>query len=278
MTLDQVRDLATREKAEAVFLLAADEVFLERYASTSVSSILRWSDVPCLVLVFAAVPTGMLAGLGEKVGIDDRRVVFCGDGIVPAMAEYHSYNQQGPCERPSVYYQCMRFLWLGYLLDALRLPTLVCDIDIVLQRGIRDLLAGCADADVALNRSPVVPRISHHIVANLVLVNPTEAALQFSGFLRDHLEWALRREKIPAFLDQLSLLMARLHLQRALAGRIAYFGEHDINNEIFTKDNFDHYAEVAGKYRFMNLFASQGDWVPDPAAGSVAPLVGADAG
>lgn len=278
MTLDQVRDLATREKAEAVFLLAADEVFLERYASTSVSSILRSSDVPCLVLVFAAVPTGMLPGLGEKVGIDDRRVVFCGDGIVPSMTEYHSYNQEGSCKRPSVYYQCVRYLWQGYVLDALRLPTLVCDIDIVLQRGIRDLLAGCADADVALNRSQVAPRISDHIIANLVLVNPTEAALQFSGFLRDHLEWALRREKIPAFLDQLSLLMARLHLQRALSGRIAYFGEYDINHVIFTKSNIDHYADLAGKYRFMNLFASQDDWLPNPAAGGAALLVGADAG
>jgi FkbM family methyltransferase len=266
LTPSEVQASAARRKAEVVFLVAADEVYVARYGDAFVRSVLRSADVPCLAVIFIAGKAGELAQVAAAFGIDDDRVVFAGDLSSPSPNQYHSLHSKGVNERPSAYYQCLRFSWLGYISECLRLPILVCDIDLVLQQGIADLLKAHADADVVFNRSDYILQAGSHMIANLVLVNPTEAAFRFTRFLRSYVDKSLHRERIDHFADQIALLMGWHHLQRIPAARIGYFEAYDINNVMFNSGNIATTRDIAAKYRFINFFASQGDIALDASA------------
>jgi hypothetical protein len=125
----------------------------------------------------------------------------------------------------------------------------VSDIDLLLQRGVADLLAQHADRDLVLNENLVSKAAASHITANLLLLHPTANTAVFLRFLRAYLERALARPEVTRWVDQLGLVLAWHHLTlRCPDARIGYFDtKSDINNVIYPS-----YREHP--FRFLSLY------------------------
>jgi hypothetical protein len=131
----------------------------------------------------------------------------------------------------------------------LKLPIFVSDIDLLLQRGVKDLLDRYSGADVVLNENTVSANAGSRLTANLLLFNPTDNASRFLRFLRAYLQDFLSRAEVTRWIDQFGLMLARHHLlMHGKAPRIEYFDTaKDINNLMYPS-----YQE--NPYRFFSLY------------------------
>jgi hypothetical protein len=207
--------------------------------------------VPCLVVVHVIGGMKDLKAVAKSLGITDKRLVFAGDAFDAAAVTTKCYDAppKGLSAKPIAHFQSVRFLRLGALLQKLDLPVFVSDIDLLLQRGVADLLERCANDDVVLNENGASMHAGSRLTANLLLVNPTENAARFLRFLRASLERALSGAEVSRWIDQLALLLARHHLWlRGDAARIGYFDTNtDINNVMYPS-----YQE--NPFRFLSLY------------------------
>jgi Flp pilus assembly protein TadD len=248
----ELRERADRVQAQVVFFAAADEAYVEFYARWYVLSILKYVDVPCLIVIHVIGGAGRLGEVAAKVGVDDDRLVFVADDFDASQAlrtRCYESPPKGLMAKPVAHYQSVRFQRLGGLLDLLGRPVFVSDIDLILQRGVSDLLARTRGADVVLNENDLSHAAGSRITANLLLVWPTAPARAMLAFLRSYLDRALSGEAVTRWIDQLALILARHHLAfRAPEAKIAYFDtSSDINNVMYPS-----YQEHP--FRFLSLF------------------------
>ncbi|WP_304219237.1 hypothetical protein [Phenylobacterium aquaticum] len=237
---------------EAVFFAAADEAYVELYARWYALSVLKYSDVPSLVVIHVIGGLERLAEIAQKVGIDDPRVVFAGDRFDAAAAlktACYDAPPKGLIGKPVAHYQSIRFIRLSALLGCLARPVFVSDIDLILQRGVKDLLERTAPADVVFNENEQSWNAGSRLTANLLQVNPTPNAQRLLAFLRGYLEHALSGAEVTRWIDQMALVLGRHHLTlRGEAPQIAYFDTAlDINNVMYPS-----YQE--NPFRFLSLF------------------------
>ena len=144
----------------------------------------------------------------------------------------------------------MRFQRLGALLDLLQRPVFVSDIDLLLQRGVSDLLAQWADADLVINENERNMQAGSRITANLVLARPTEATSVLLRWLRAYLDDRLSRASVTRWIDQVALNLARAHLAIHRPGaKVGPFDTNsDINNVMFKEYMPGH------PFRFLSLY------------------------
>jgi hypothetical protein len=237
--------------AACVFFAAADEAYVDLYARWFALSVKRYADVPYLAVIHVIGGKGALKRIAEKVGVSDERLVFTADDFDPAAATTKIYDAPPKTwtEKPVAHLQSVRFLRLGALLKRLQRPVFVSDIDLLLQRGVADLLEAHDHEDVVLNENEVTFNAGSRLTANLLLVNPTEHGAAFVGALASYLEDRLSRPFVTRWIDQVGLTLARHNLQaNAPAARIGYFDTRsDINNLMYPS-----YQEHP--YRFFSLF------------------------
>lgn len=247
----EVRDRAAG--AQVLFYAAGDEVYVDRYGPYYTRSVLRKCDVPCLAIVhvIGGKAGGRAARIAETIGIQDDRLIYAADGFDAAAVTTRAHDAPvaGPVRGAQVHFQSARFLALGSLLRLLDRPVFVTDIDLLLERGVGDLLDRTA-ADVVLNENdPATSLLGAMITANLVLVRPTAHGLAFAAFLRDYLERHLARPDVSRWIDQLALLHARHYLARRPGARLDRFDvTTDINNKMLP-----HYGHT--RFRFLALYA-----------------------
>jgi hypothetical protein len=245
-----VHETAQRLGAEAVFFAAADETYVELYARTYVRSVLKHADVPSLIIVHVIGGAGQLPRLCRNIGIADERLIFASDRFLAGAVTTRCYDAppKGRSAKPIAHLQSARFLKLGAAIEHLKLPIFVSDIDLILQRGVRDLLAREAGQDVVFNENEKSAAAGSRLTANLLLVNSTENALAFARFLRAYLERALAKNEVTRWIDQVALLMARHHLARVAGAKSGLFDtQSDINNVMYRS-----YQE--NPFRFLSLF------------------------
>jgi hypothetical protein len=246
-----LRALASRLKAKTVFFAAADESYVKLYARWYALSVLKRCDVSSLIVIHVVGAAGRLQRIAESVGVRDRRLVFTGDEVDESALTMKCYDTppKGLIARPVAYYQSARFLRLGALMRAVGLPVFVSDIDLLLQRGVADLLQRSTDADVVLNENEHNMNAGSRLTANLLLLNPTENAARFVRFLRCYLEQSLSRPEVTRWIDQVALTLGRHHLTLHGRGpRIGYFDTNtDINNVIYP-------SYQAHPFRFLSLY------------------------
>ena len=247
-----LRAQADRLGAACVFFAAADEAYVDLYARWYALSVLKYGDAPALIVVHVIGGMGRLAEIAARVGIDDDRLVFAADRFDAAAAlatGCYDAPPKGRAEKPIAHYQCVRFIRLGALLERLERPVFVSDIDLILQRGVADLLDRTAGADVVFNENTENWNAGSRLTANLLQVNPTPRAQVFLAFLRVYLEKALSGPAVTRWIDQVALILARHHLMtRAEPANLDYFDtSSDINNVMYPS-----YQEHP--FRFLSLF------------------------
>lgn len=247
---DGVQARAKRLKARAVFFAAADRAYVDLYAGWYVKSILKYCDVNALIVVHVIGGAASLKSIAKSVGINDERLIFAGDTFDAGAVTTKCYDAppKGLIAKPVAHFQSVRFLRLGALLNKLKLPVFVSDIDLILQRGVADLLDRCAGDDVVLNENAGNTNAGSRLTANLLLVNPTRNAATFLRFLKGYLEKALSGAEVSRWIDQFGLLMARHHLALKAKARIGYFDtSSDINNVMYA-------SYQAHPFRFLSLY------------------------
>jgi hypothetical protein len=251
LTWPAVRKTAAHLGAEAVFFAAADRAYVDLYGRWYVKSILAHCDVPCLIVLHVIGGTGALPAAAKSVGVTDKRLIFTSDGFDADGVTTGCYDTppKGRIAKPVAHLQSMRFLRLGRLLRELKLPVFVSDIDLLLQRGVKDLLQRCAGADIVLNENTLSTNAGSRLTANLLLANPTDNAALFLRFLRSYLEKALSKSEVTRWIDQCALILARHHFSlRAGNPRLDYFDTNtDINNVMY-KSYQEH------PFRFLSLY------------------------
>ena len=251
MSRDEVIARAAKLGAEVVFFTAADESYVQQYARWHMLSILKYCDVPFLVVSHVIGGARRLSAIARSVDIDDERIIFTGDHFDAAAVTTVCYDAppKGRSERPIAHFQSIRFLQAGSLLATLKRPMFVSDIDLLLQRGVVDLLVQHQGEDLVLNENLISKAAGSRITANLVLLNPTTNTDVFLRFLRAYLERALAGTEVTRWIDQLGLILAWHHLTiRRPDARIGYFDTNsDINNVIY-KSYQQH------PFRFLSLY------------------------
>ncbi len=243
---------AATRKAEAIFFAAADRKYIDLYAKPYIQSILENSDVSSLIVLHVIGGAEELQDVAKSVGIASNRLIYAGDMFDAAAIETKCYDAppKGLSASPIAHLQSVRFLRLGRLLSGLKLPVFVSDIDLILQRGVRDLLETFGDHDIVLNQNTRSQNAGSRFTANLLLLNPTPKADRFLRFLRGYLEKALAGREVSRWIDQFGLMQARHHvLLREPDARIGYFDDSlDINNVMYTA------YEEHNPFRFLSLY------------------------
>jgi FkbM family methyltransferase len=246
-----VQACAKRLGAKTVFFAAADRKYVDLYARWYIKSILKFADVNCLIVVHVIGGADQLKEVASSLSIADERLVLAGDRFDAGSVTTKCYDTppKGLIPVPVAHFQSVRFLRLGALLRQLKLPVFVSDIDLLLQRGVQDLLQRNAGDDVVINENTGNTNAGSRLTANLMLVNPTENADQFLRFLRGYLERALAGPSVSRWIDQFGLLMARHHFVRhARNPRIGYFDTtSDINNVMYR--SYQNHP-----FRFLSLY------------------------
>ncbi len=251
LSAEAVRAVAARQQAEVVFFGAADAVYLDLYARLYVNSILESCDAGCVVVIHAIGGFGKLDELARLVSVDDPRLIFSADTFDAIAVSAHSRCFREPpwmWRGLSAHYQSSRYQWLDYMLGLFARPVVVSDIDTLMQRGIKDLLARHAADDVVFNKNDASTAYASRLTANLLLANPTRHARLFTQFLRSYLDRALARPEVTRWIDQAGLANARHHVTLHHAPRFADFDTtSDINNCMYREyqDN---------PFRFLSLF------------------------
>jgi len=237
---------------QTVFFAAADFRYVELYGRWLALSVLKHSDVPFLVVIHVIGGRERLAQAAAAVRIDDPRVVFVGDDFDASAVTTRCYEAppKGLIEIPVAHYQSVRFQRLGGLLDLLQRPVFVSDIDLLLQRGVSDLLERWTDADLVINENERNTQAGSRITANLLLARPTRATAVMLRWLRAYLDERLSRVDVTRWIDQVALNLARHHLQmHAPDAKVGTFDTYsDINNVMFSE-------YVPGlPFRFFSLY------------------------
>ena len=252
-TLDwgRLQAAAGKLQAKAVFFAAADRAYVELYGRSYVESILEHSDVSSLIVLHVIGGARQLRDIIKGLDISSNRLFFTADTIDAASIKTRCFDAppKGLSKLPIAHFQSMRFLRVGALLQKLQLPVFVSDIDLILQRGVSDLMRQFAGHDIVLNENRHSGDIGSRYTANLLLLNPTENTAIFLRFLRAYLEKALNAREVSRWIDQFGLMMARHHLLRRRADAlIGHFDvSSDINNAMYTR-----YQK--NPYRFFSLY------------------------
>ncbi|THD80511.1 MAG: hypothetical protein E7812_07195 [Phenylobacterium sp.] len=247
----KLRAKADRLGAKAIFFAAADEAYVDLYARWYALSVRRYADVPFLVVIHVIGGRGQLQRIASTVGVEDERLVFTADAFEAGAVTTRCYDAppKGLIEKPVAHLQCVRFQRLGALLAKLERPVFVSDIDIILQRGVADLLDAQGHVDLVLNENELTFNPGSRLTANLLLVNPTEHGRAFVAALAAYLDEMLTRPTVTRWIDQVGLTLARHNLRaHAPAAKIGYFNTRsDINNVMYP--SFQEHP-----FRFLSLF------------------------
>ena len=236
-----LRARPARGAARAVLLVAADAAYVRLYGEAYLRSVLAQLDVPARVVLH-------IIGGGTAPAIADRRLTVTRDAFDAATVTTRCHDSDGPRAIPVAHLQSIRFAQAEAWLARAGLPVIVSDIDVILQRGIGDLLERHAGADVVLNRNEASDAFGSHLTANLAMFMPTAQGRAFAADLRGYLDRALGGPDVSRWIDQCGLQMA-WHAH-ACAGRTC-FGwfdtGQDINNVIYPR-------WAPNPFRFLSLF------------------------
>jgi predicted O-linked N-acetylglucosamine transferase (SPINDLY family) len=251
LDLKAVQAAAKSLRAKAVFFAAADKAYIDLYGRQYVESILDNSDVSSLIVLHVIGGAKNLAAIAKSLGFSSNRLILSGDNFDASAIKTKCYDAppKGMSAMPIAHLQSVRFLRVGALLQSLKLPVLVSDIDIILQRGVADLLDQFADHDLVLNENAVSANAGSRFTANLLLLNPTKSTDIFLRFMRAFLEKALAGSEVSRWIDQFALIQAKHHLARvAPDAAIGYFDvTKDINNLMYR-------SWQENPFRFLSLY------------------------
>ncbi|NGZ07513.1 MAG: hypothetical protein G8237_14295 [Magnetococcales bacterium] len=248
----EVAAQAQQQGVRVLFFAAGDEIYVQRFGKLYAASILKSCDLPCQVVIHVIGAAERVTEVARSIGIVDARLIFSADRFDPTQVTSRCHTTPPFKAHPlAAHYQSARFLWLGYMLTLFERPMFVSDIDLILQRGVADLLATHARDDVVLLRDPHHPNYqtyNNKFHAGLIFFNPTPIARRMVRFMRHDLITALGQSEIDRWVDQVALMMSHHHIAALPEARVALFSPLDINHDLFVLTS---YTETP--YRFFAL-------------------------
>lgn len=224
-----------------VCMVAADPVYVDRYAARYASSLRTQASAPVHlhlhVISDSAAPP------------DDEIFTRVGPALQGATLTHRAlqFGQANDNWRKAVY-ACERFLILAELLEKYQRPVLVSDIDVVVQRDPLALLAALDGYDLGYTTFRNTNEAWERYAATVLLVQPSARAIDFFRRAVSLVLGILRSHPQPWFVDQIVLF--RL-IEAAYADcRVRYL--ENILGEIDTPGNTAWFGILHGSWQAVN--------------------------
>lgn len=186
--------IAVSEKA-MVWLVAADPVYLQKYARPWLASVQQITGNALQLHIHAVgdhatrLAEPLRSELIQNATLTERRV---------------DLQAASPNQRKALF-SCERFLFLAEMLEKYQKPILVTDIDVECVRDPRELLGRMGEADLGYTNFRNTLEAWERYAATALIFRPTEAAIMFCRRLADLLVSALDSHAQPWFIDQIAL-------------------------------------------------------------------------
>ena len=257
MDISAVAERSKQLGARVVFTTSASPEYFKRYTRTYITSILKSCDCNCIIMICICTPKENILKAIKDIGIDDQRIIYYSDDFDVSAKEYVTFTSETGKSLAGAgqYYAVASHMRADYVINYLRLPVFITGIDTVLQKGVVELLEQFNNCDVVFSMGSPKFLIGSQLINNIVFINPTQNALLFIQFIKKYLGRNLSQKLQPAFLDQLDIHMAKIHLMaRGDNPVISYFNEFDINNMMFTHSDYWNNQDLVKRYRFLNMF------------------------
>ena len=247
-TVSRLRRRAAWREAKLVFVVAADEAYLRLYGRAYLNSVIANTDVPYLAVVHVIGGRERLSVLASEIGILNSNIFYSGCKFNAKTVLTQCHDSDGPRAWPAAHLQSKRFSLAEYFLKITEKAIIISDIDVVLQKGVSDLLERHAADDVVMNRNADSVSFGSHITANLLLIRPSPSGLEFAGALREFLEAMLAAPDVTRWIDQCGIQMVWNRQGAVGSTRFGWFDTRkDINNVIYKKWE-------ANPFTFLSLF------------------------
>ena len=263
LTIGDIKQKITDNRVQVGFFAQATISYFKRYAWHYAESILKNSDISCLVFICATGAWDTAENAAKQIGIDDDRLIVCTDYFDDSPGKYGVYSTLDVIkddrypEDGTHYYAAVGLLYLDMFIKEFGIPMFLSGIDTVLQRGVREIVEKYHEADIVvnkLNRSGG-SHLSSSLVNSLQLVYPTNNALLFAWFMKDQLGKLVLQKQQANASDQLFLFLAVYNLLATGNNpKVEYFEEFDVNNCMFNIDNVEAHRDHLSKFRFVNVF------------------------
>ncbi len=230
---------------KTVFLVVADGVYINRYASYFLKSLFRHGGDNVIAHVHVVdVRPDEYASIVARLSAhceDPARLVVSFDNInwLSLTGQAFPPPNKTDLTREGQFritgYQCARFMMLPVIQSLYRCPIVVSDIDLILQRSPEEFLTRCRMDDVVLNCSGYTRSIGASIVANLVYYNATEGARRYVMACASFLVAKLASGRVGVNLDQVALFLTYKRLLKIGGCGMAFFHATDVNNNMYKK-------------------------------------------
>lgn len=122
-----------------------------------------------------------------------------------------------PAERPfqrRAYYACGRLVHMSRWLVQYARPILCLDVDFIVESGLSELVAKAQGVDMALNPRVPVDSPWLDIIANIIVANPTPAAIDFFSAVSNYAMATLEREPESWLVDQTAMYCVLAMMRR----------------------------------------------------------------
>lgn len=140
-------------------------------------------------------------------------VARCGLAKFIATTEVSPFPQERPRQRKA-YYACGRLVHMGYWLKQYARPVLSLDVDFIVEDRLENIVAAAGGADLALNPRLTIDSPWLDIIANIIVANPTPAALQYLSAVRNYTLAMIEREPESWLVDQTALYCVLVMMRR----------------------------------------------------------------
>ncbi len=265
MSIADLQEEIGRFHQGVVFYVAADMKYVKRLAKNYINSIIKICDVPYKIIIHVIGDIASAIESMNHVGIINRDVIYAYD-LTPNNSSgsiYTCYDHMAPRRDNIVYLQSRRYLSANYIIQILcnEWVLLITDIDLILQRGVADMVKKHCDVDMVFVTSPDSHKRyskirASRIVGNMVLCRNTCNTKTFFDFIRAYvtlgLQKAERAGRIPFFFDQTSLVFSFIYTKKSSNFIYSNFDVDDIN---VVPDAAEYYNN---RYRFFHYSICSG--------------------
>jgi tetratricopeptide (TPR) repeat protein len=205
---------------DAVVAVSCDVQYFYKHGAKFVNSFAQNAAAGKLLHIHVLDPDDRFAayidGLLAKVNLPDYTVTTART----AFADSTHYKAR------RTYYSCVRFLVMPWLVQKYQ-TTIVCfDVDLVFEQPVDGIISEISGQDIGLVRRKPPDSLWLDFVANVIVVNPTPAALRYFNALGNFVRHFANRDELYWHLDQIALFCVHKMMERfAQPPRTGWFSE-----------------------------------------------------
>ena len=202
-----------------VVLISCDSAYARKYGFTFIRSFAMHAQGNNILHMH-------IYDADERI-VDEAKDVAQTAGLVSlAISTETSPFPQVEKQRRKSYYACGRLVHMAYWLKRYQRPVLSLDVDIIVQGELATLVDTAGASDVGLNRREPIDSPWLDVIANIIIGNPTAAAIGYFTAVANYALEYIKREGDAWLVDQTALFCVLKMMNRyASAPSVTWISE-----------------------------------------------------